>query len=1190
KPVLCIDWCHNGRECLGLVNKQGPLWLWHIEDSKHLSLVKETQNFSSAITLFRWHHQRHNQIAFGHEDGSVSILEIDFKKLPGSKAAKHLFRPEAVSESVEDTDPVVALEWDPLSTDYLLVCNHRAGVRLLDVPTQTTIMDFQLPSAASRVQTMSWVKNAPGMFLTGDYKGGILRVWSVSNSTPIENIKIKGTGFHRLEVIHPPANSNSSNNNSNSHSSSQGSLDDKDNHHVSSTSEARSPAMTTLSHFTLPHSHVVCAFNDGGIGLYDLGRKKWVFLRDQGHIETIFDCKFKPDNPDLLATASFDGSIKVWDITSMTCLLSSPGNEGIIYQISWAPSDLDCIVASTARTGVFVWDTTKGKVITRLNNHVAKTSVFSVSWNQADSRRIMTCGMDSYCVIQQVDGTVLQKYKHPAAVYGGDWSPFNKDMLATACEDKCVRVFYMASHSDQPIKVFSGHSAKVFRVRWNPLKEGVLASGSDDGTIRVWDYTRDQCTCTLQGHTAPVRGLTWNSEVASLLVSGSWDSSIRVWDTRDGACLYSLLDHGADVYGLTSHPARPFLLVSSSRDSTVRLWSTTSLVQPVELAMLADRPWTEAKVSGEPSNSSTTSLSLVGKVSVQLQSTHSLKGARSPKTIEAFSRFFSHPCGTNNLWDLVGAVGGSDTMMLSPAYPHGIVHRKHITQFKGSEAQQQEMIKMSKFGAGIGAPGKEERLMGAAATHIRLGNVQRYCELMVEVGKWERALAVAPAVSMKYWQQLNQRYSTALLREDSDDAVPFCVAAGDVPGLASFFTARGQLNDAVLVTQAACEGSISAPKVKGDSKERRHQRNNSSGAVFDSLAVEAMETLADFHFRNGSPTLAACCHLAVDDQKKAMSKLIRGHELELALSVGRVLGGATEETDVVLELLSRRCETLGKWDLGLDLLRLQRSPALTQALLCARCSSSMAEIDALLHKAGLPSMSSCEEKAKSLEASGCDVFDCVKLYLLSPVPERGLQLGLRALRGKLQSPNYTADDVVPMLRLLGCIKTEKLQHSKQTESMHELLALSAYFGGLVAIKRKYFPVVLPLFEHARSVISRNSLQLAISDKQIEADARIFFAMLENRLTEDLRPQYQALLTRCGSDTEWVVEAGEDCVASSHLPSHSDVHTSYLSNQRIKGQPYFLEDGRSCVSLNEALMWAKVNPFSPLASGVRINPF
>lgn len=68
-------------------------------------------------------------------------------------------------------------------------------------------------------------------------------------------------------------------------------------------------------------------------------------------------------------------------------------------------------------------------------------------------------------------------------------------------------------------------------------------------TVRVWDYTRDQCVCTLKGHKGSVRGLTWNSEIASILASGSWDYTIRIWDTRDGACLRCIYDHGADVYG-----------------------------------------------------------------------------------------------------------------------------------------------------------------------------------------------------------------------------------------------------------------------------------------------------------------------------------------------------------------------------------------------------------------------------------------------------------------------------------------------------------------------------------------------------------------------------------------------------------------------------------------------------------------
>lgn len=52
-----------------------------------------------------------------------------------------------------------------------------------------------------------------------------------------------------------------------------------------------------------------------------------------------------------------------------------------------------------------------------------------------------------------------------------------------------------------------------------------------------------------------------------------------------------------------------------------------------------------------------------------------------------------------------------------------------------SEAQELTTVKMSKFGGGIGAPTTEERLKEAADIHLRLGQIQRYCELMVELGE-----------------------------------------------------------------------------------------------------------------------------------------------------------------------------------------------------------------------------------------------------------------------------------------------------------------------------------------------------------------------------------------------------------------------------------------------------------------------
>ena len=47
--------------------------------------------------------------------------------------------------------------------------------------------------------------------------------------------------------------------------------------------------------------------------------------------------------------------------------------------------------------------------------------------------------------------------------------------------------------------------------------------------------------------------------------------------------------------------------------------------------------------------------------------------------------------------------------------------------------------------------------------------------------------------------------------------------------------------------------------------------------------------------------------------QRAMQKLLRGNELELAVSVGLVLEDVGDLTSIAAELLSRRCEKLGRW-------------------------------------------------------------------------------------------------------------------------------------------------------------------------------------------------------------------------------------------------------------------------------------
>uniref|UniRef100_A0A2K6F7Z6 Uncharacterized protein n=1 Tax=Propithecus coquereli TaxID=379532 RepID=A0A2K6F7Z6_PROCO len=139
---------------------------------------------------------------------------------------------------------------------------------------------------------------------------------------------------------------------------------------------------------------------------------------------------------------------------------------------------------------------------------------------------------------------------------------------------------------------------------------------------------------------------------------------------------------------------------------------------------------------------------------------------------------------------------------------------------------------------------------------------------MVELGEWDKALSVAPGVSVKYWKKLMQSF--------------LCDFSGN----------------------AACEGNMQTIHVstpKGASYSGDIYKED-----FNELLHKVSKELAEWYFQDGRAVLAACCHLAVDNIELAMAYLIRGNELELAVCVGTVLGeSAAPATHYALELLCK---------------------------------------------------------------------------------------------------------------------------------------------------------------------------------------------------------------------------------------------------------------------------------------------
>jgi hypothetical protein len=76
----------------------------------------------------------------------------------------------------------------------------------------------------------------------------------------------------------------------------------------------------------------------------------------------------------------------------------------------------------------------------------------------------------------------------------------------------------------------------------------------------------------------------------------------------------------------------------------------------------------------------------------------------------------------------------------------------------------------------IGGINREDALSQAGEIYLKLGNVRKYCEIMLELNQWEKALSVAPAVSISFWKDLASKYGDYLASKESIEALPFYVA------------------------------------------------------------------------------------------------------------------------------------------------------------------------------------------------------------------------------------------------------------------------------------------------------------------------------------------------------------------------------------------------------------------------------
>ncbi|KAF2188446.1 putative WD-repeat protein [Zopfia rhizophila CBS 207.26] len=289
----------------------------------------------------------------------------------------------------------------------------------------------------------------------------------------------------------------------------------------------------------------------------------------EGHSGTTTAVAFSPDG-ELLASASWDETtktVRLWDTNTRAALQTLEGHSDYVEAVAFSP-DGELLASASADRTVRLWDARTGASLQTLEGHsdYVKAVVFS-----SDGKLLASASADKTVKLWDArTGAALQTLKgHWGTITAVVFSPDCK-LLASASWDETVRLWNTSTGG--AALTLEGRSGTTIAVAFSPDGK-LLASASADKTVRLWDTSTGDLLRILEGHSGTTTAVAFSPD-GELLASASWDETVRLWDTRTGAALQMLEEHSGNISAVAFSPDDK-LLASASADKTVRVWDTS---------------------------------------------------------------------------------------------------------------------------------------------------------------------------------------------------------------------------------------------------------------------------------------------------------------------------------------------------------------------------------------------------------------------------------------------------------------------------------------------------------------------------------------------------------------------------------------------------------------------------------------
>jgi WD40 repeat protein len=332
------------------------------------------------------------------------------------------------------------------------------------------------------------------------------------------------------------------------------------------------------------------ASNDSAIKLWDVASAKEI--RTFKHI-LVEDLAFTPDGRILVSVNSGeDAEAKLWEVASGKELRSFKMEGGGFNSVAFSPDGQLLVCGGGMRTNslagmdgvIKVWDLASGKEVRTLKgptDSVIKSVAFSadgkILGSGSSNGRMLGEGSNATIQLWEVaSGRELQKLQgHSDSVSSIAFSSDGK-RLVSGSFDHSIKVWDLSNGTE--LSTLKGHASLVACVAFSPDNK-IVASGSEDETIRLWDVASGTELKTLKGNSGRVQSVAFSPD-GKTLASGSYEmgAALKLWDVASGKHLRTFGVHATSVEYVAFSPNGK-TLATGNFNQGIKLWQVVGATQ-----------------------------------------------------------------------------------------------------------------------------------------------------------------------------------------------------------------------------------------------------------------------------------------------------------------------------------------------------------------------------------------------------------------------------------------------------------------------------------------------------------------------------------------------------------------------------------------------------------------------------------